>query len=544
MKNAEGDCLITCTYEYAESIIDGELRTSEFIESISYDGTYEKIYTYTYDKKGNISSIYDGTYKTSYYYDYATNLLTRENNEKAGKTWIYTYKSSCLGNISHIDEYEYTMGVVDGTPVNSTHFEYSTDNWKNQLSTYNGESISYDAQGNPTSWINDRELIWQGIQLQQLTEATGDFVQYDYNADGVRTKKIWTYSDGSQDKCEYIVNGSAVLGEFYTDSLGTTDQIFYCYDSNGSPLCCEYNHEIYYYIKNIQGDITALTSKNGTVVVTYDYDAWGKLIGYTTTSSKYEELANRNSLRYRGYIYDSDTELYYTENRYYDPEVARFLNAKNLSTLDSNGDVFDYNLYLYALGNPVNYGFKNDVEMYEIIQPKSPDSGCRSTVTDTLILYDIPVYDQGSYNLCWAYCWVSTYYYREHICKSNIEAYKDEVLFLKTRFDPIDTGADTNRGDSIGEYTLQNLYNQLENSGPLYACYQEPYVSALIPQDGHVVVIIGVDLEKEIVYTYNPWGIVASQRYEDFLQCHTNEYGNTATVVFLRSGIRVELQTI
>ena len=34
-----------------------------------------------------------------------------------------------------------------------------------------------------------------------------------------------------------------------------------------------------------------------------------------------------NYLRYRGYVYDEDTTLYYLQTRYYDPTTGRFINA-------------------------------------------------------------------------------------------------------------------------------------------------------------------------------------------------------------------------
>ena len=36
---------------------------------------------------------------------------------------------------------------------------------------------------------------------------------------------------------------------------------------------------------------------------------------------------NLNPLRYRGYVYDDETGLYYLQSRYYDPVTGRFLNA-------------------------------------------------------------------------------------------------------------------------------------------------------------------------------------------------------------------------
>ena len=34
-----------------------------------------------------------------------------------------------------------------------------------------------------------------------------------------------------------------------------------------------------------------------------------------------------NPLRYRGYVYDDETGLYYLQSRYYDPTTCRFINA-------------------------------------------------------------------------------------------------------------------------------------------------------------------------------------------------------------------------
>lgn len=36
------------------------------------------------------------------------------------------------------------------------------------------------------------------------------------------------------------------------------------------------------------------------------------------------DLANINPFRYRGYVYDSETGLYYLKSRYYDPLQADF----------------------------------------------------------------------------------------------------------------------------------------------------------------------------------------------------------------------------
>lgn len=67
------------------------------------------------------------------------------------------------------------------------------------------------------------------------------------------------------------------------------------------------------------------------LVANYTYDSWGKMIsvkdanGNAITDAKH--IGNLNPFRYKGYYYDADTDLYYLQSRYYNPEWGRFLNA-------------------------------------------------------------------------------------------------------------------------------------------------------------------------------------------------------------------------
>ena len=57
-------------------------------------------------------------------------------------------------------------------------------------------------------------------------------------------------------------------------------------------------------------------------------------------------------LRYRGYVYDNETALYYLQTRYYDPEVGRFINVDG-HTSTGQGFVGN-NAYAYCLDNPTS----------------------------------------------------------------------------------------------------------------------------------------------------------------------------------------------
>ena len=66
-------------------------------------------------------------------------------------------------------------------------------------------------------------------------------------------------------------------------------------------------------------------------------------------------IAIKNPFRYRSYYYDFETNLYYLNSRYYDPQLGRFINADDITTLDVTQIALNgLNLYAYCLNNPVN----------------------------------------------------------------------------------------------------------------------------------------------------------------------------------------------
>ena len=107
----------------------------------------------------------------------------------------------------------------------------------------------------------------------------------------------------------------------------------------------------YYYLRNLQGDVIGIYDTNGTKVAGYAYDAYGNC---TITSSTNYTLARNNPIRYRGYYWDSETNWYYLNSRYYSPEWRRFISPDDTNYLDPetpNG----LNLYCYCGNDPVNY---------------------------------------------------------------------------------------------------------------------------------------------------------------------------------------------
>ena len=275
----------TIQYEY-----DAEERITKVIDSV--DGTYE----YTYDALGQ--------------------LVT----EKKNGTTINTMTYDGYGNIKTKNGVAYTYDTV----------------WKDKLTSYNGKSITYDAQGNPTNYMGTT-LVWEkGRQLKQFGANT-----YTYNNDGIRTSK----TVGGV-KHTYVLDGTNIVKE--TWGINTLIPL---YDLDGTVCGINYNGTAYYFYKNLQGDVVAITNDAGVIVAKYSYDAWGKCTITSDTSGA--DIAAINPYRYRSYYYDIETRLYYVSSRYYNPEIGRWLNSDEPLCLFISSNLQQYNICCYCENSPI-----------------------------------------------------------------------------------------------------------------------------------------------------------------------------------------------
>ena len=283
-------------------------------------------YTYTYDNVGNITAI-GGTTPATYTYDSHGQMLTETVN---GVTYTYTYDT--YGNI---------RSVSDG--VNTYTYTYGDSNWKDLLTAYCGQSITYDQIGNPTHWYNGNNFTWvNGRRLAMITASSGGTVaSYTYDVDGLRQTKT---VGGVEHR--YVWQGNKLVSEYWDGK-----ELEFFYDESGMPYAFSYKSSssatpaFYYYVTNLQGDVVKILTASGTEVANYSYNAWGKLLSSSGT------MASVNPIRYRGYYFDAETGLYYVSSRYYDPEICRWINADSLLNPDS---VLGNNLFAYCLNNPVN----------------------------------------------------------------------------------------------------------------------------------------------------------------------------------------------
>lgn len=281
---------------------------------------------YKYDSCGNITEIRENDIlQARYEYD-KLNRIVREDNKVFGKTWLYSYDYN--GNILSKKEYAFTLKTDDELEeLDSETVVYGY--YGDRLMSFGEELCDYDLLGNPTTYRNN-DLSWvRGRQLDKFGS-----LKFEYDGQGRRIKKgdiTFTYDS---------------KGKLLKQSNG----ISFIYDESGV-IGLKYGEKTYIYRKDVQGNIIAILDSTGDVVVEYTYDAWGNHI-VTPIEEAYSELSQLNPFRYRGYYYDTETNLYYLKTRYYDPEVGRFITIDDLSYLDPE-TINGLNLYAYCGNNPV-----------------------------------------------------------------------------------------------------------------------------------------------------------------------------------------------
>ncbi|MDD3813989.1 MAG: RHS domain-containing protein [Desulfocapsaceae bacterium] len=249
---------------------------------------------------------------------------------KAG-SFDYTYTRDAAGHVTGI------AGIQSPTTSDeASNYSYNPAN--NQLTGTTGttpKTPTYDANGN---MITDGTFTftYDGLnRIIQVEKQSATVATYGYDSSNRRIRKTvgattthYLYDLNNQLIAETLVDGTVLREYIYLD---------------GEPMVLkEYqtNPGTYYFINDHLGTPQQLVTVSGAVVWQAAYLPFGKAQITTATVA--------NNLRFPGQYYDAETGLHYNWNRFYDPEVGRYISA------DPIGLRGGLNLYAYVSGNPVN----------------------------------------------------------------------------------------------------------------------------------------------------------------------------------------------
>ena len=322
-----------------------------------HGGTFINSYNYAYDGNGNLVAKLDIGGTTTYTYD-ALNRLASVT-EPGGKVTEYAFDEA--GNRE-------TQEVTAGTDISLTTYTYNAQNQLLYATEAAGSASTstvffYDHNGNTISKHEETidtsagslelSLTIPGSGQKAYTANTYDVFNqlisskdqdstsaYKYNGDGLRVGKSVT-ENGTTTVTQFIYEYDKVVLELDGNGSQTAYNVY----GNDMLLSRTSGGTTLYYLYNGHGDVVNIADATGTVVMTYDYDAFGNVTVATGSVA--------NSYLYAGYQFDDETGMYYLNSRYYDPVVARFISADTY--LGQANDPLSLNLYTYCVNNPIMY---------------------------------------------------------------------------------------------------------------------------------------------------------------------------------------------
>lgn len=307
------------TYDMAHRITD--------VDNMRSDDTLISSYHYTFDANNNrtqvIETTQSGTKTVDYIYDDLNRLERADYSD--GSYEIYTYDDS--GN-----------RLTKTTQAGTITYVYDGDN---RLISAGNNIFFYDDSGNLIKKMTpDKTIDYTYNHENRLTQYTDgtDTIDFGYDGDGNRVTKT---VNGEMTK--YVNDVSSPISQVLietTEQNNVTNRYAYGF----SRINQISDSESFYLYNRLGRSVSSVISGSGQILNDYEYDSFGNIKTANETVT--------NNFKYTGEQYDEETGLIYLRNRYYDPEVGRFMTKDPFpGFVDAPQTV---NPYPYVGNNPVN----------------------------------------------------------------------------------------------------------------------------------------------------------------------------------------------
>lgn len=319
-------------FTYGNGIVHTMTQNARQLPSRSTDVGVLDLGT-AFDANGNVAAVTDyigtGRQTKSMVYD-GLDRLTSTTSPMYG-TANYTYDT--LDNLKRVQ-------VSGGTQVRDHTYVYTNNVLTNVQNTATGATViglTYDVQGNLANKNGVATTFDFGNRLRSTAGLT-----YRYDAQGRRVRldnagaslKYSFYSQdgrltwqrdepGSKRINNLYLAGSLVAELSRPIGLSTVTMSYYHTDALGSPV--------------------AKTNASKSVIETSEYEPYGKLLN----------RANDDRAGYTGHVMDAASGLTYMQQRYYDPQIGRFLSVDPVTAYEK--PMTNFNRYAYAFNNPYRF---------------------------------------------------------------------------------------------------------------------------------------------------------------------------------------------
>ena len=199
----------------------------------------DKDLDYIYDLAGNITEIkINGKIAYKYSYDPHGRLISEKDFiHGVGAKYGYDSTSNIL-SITRGRLNENNNIVIDSNSEMIA--DYGNANWPDQLTEFDGKSITYDNVGNPLEYLEKYSFTWsKGRQLSKITDKkTQQEISLKYNESGLRI-----YKDTDKLNTEYTWDEGKLLREQVVyKATGKKYDIWYFFDNMGEVVGFEYSY--------------------------------------------------------------------------------------------------------------------------------------------------------------------------------------------------------------------------------------------------------------------------------------------------------------
>ena len=210
----------------------------------------------------------------------------------------------------------------------------------------------------------DKKLKWKRGRLLESIEDKETKIEYQYDSNNIRVEKK---EIKKAEITKYEVEGTRIISETKIKNNEEEYRIKYLYTEAeiiGFEIEQKNIRSYYIYEKDSEHNIVGLYEMNdycGTRVASYIYDAYGnhKVLDKNKEENKAKNfIGNMNPIRYKGYYYDIETNLFLITSRYYSPKLGRFIQPADVSSLKPSS-INGLNLYSYANNNPIGIAYSS-----------------------------------------------------------------------------------------------------------------------------------------------------------------------------------------
>ena len=333
-------------------------------------GTVLSSYSYTLAPNGRRTGV-EETYKGNdnadiersvrYSYD-AMNRLVAEvsSSNQSALNYSGTYVYDVVGNRIQKAIQSTVEGLAQTETIN---YEYNAnDQLLSEASSANGTTLyAYDANGSLTTKYNTTQnfsyaftynlqnrLFAAQINRQEEGSPVTISSDYAYNQEGLRVKADTTVNGVQQARAFLHDSGLTGYQQVLEELNGPGGNVVKSYVIGDDVISQTVGGTSHYLLYDGHGSTRQLTTDSATITDSYNYDAYGKMVGGDPNISH----PAATDLLYAGEQFDVDLQMQYLRARYYDANSGRFNRVDPF-----NGDNYDpqsLHKYAYAHSDPIN----------------------------------------------------------------------------------------------------------------------------------------------------------------------------------------------